>query len=136
MMTFGGTTVPPSMPQRCLAGYILAQRMYIRWCVCASVYRSPETVCSQGGTLTAAADIWSLAATILHVFAGAAPFSGVSVLRIIGPLNEQKRPSIPRPLPDGLHFLLFACFQCAPADRPDIAVIIKKLQVTHGCATA
>lgn len=114
---------------------ILAQRMYIL-CVSASVYRSPETVCAKGGTLTTAADIWSLAATILHVFAGAAPFSGVSVIRIIASLNERKKPSIPSTLPAGLHWVLYTCFQCRPADRPDIAEALRRLQVKHNFATA
>ncbi|DBA90290.1 hypothetical protein WJX77_001446 [Trebouxia sp. C0004] len=91
-------------------------------------YMSPETVCSQGGTLTAAADIWSLAATILHVFAGAAPFSGISVIRIIASLNAQTKPFIPSALPVGLHFLLYMCFQFMPADRPDIAEVLRRLQ--------
>ena len=98
---------------------------------CVSLYRSPETVCFQGGTLTAAADIWSLAATILHVFAGAAPFSGVSVVRIIASLNALQTPSIPSALPVGLHFLLYTCFQFTPANRPDIAETLRRLQVKH-----
>jgi len=129
------------MPQQCLhvchdavwLTKILAQRMYIRWCGFA--YRSPETVCSHGGTLTAAADIWSLAATILHVFAGAAPFSGVSVVRIIASLNAHEKPSIPDVLPIRLQILLSMCFQFRPADRPDIAETLRRLQVTHTYAT-
>ncbi len=102
--------------------------------VCVSVYRSPETVCSQGGTLTAAADIWSLAATILHVF-GAAPFSGISVVRIIASLNAHGQPSIPCTLPMRLQALLFTCFQCTPAKRPGIDETVRRLQVRHGHAT-
>ena len=104
--------------------------------VCVSVYRSPETVCFQGGTLTAAADIWSLAATILHVFAGAAPFSGVSVICIIARLNAKHKPSIPCPAPLGLHVLLYTCFQFTPANRPDIAETLRRLQVKHQFASA
>ena len=104
--------------------------------VCVSVYRSPEIVCSQGGTVTAAADVWSLAATILHIFAGTAPFSGISVVRIIASLIAHGQPSVRNIMPTGLQVLLNTCFQCTPAKRPDIAKVVQRLQVQHKLATA
>ena len=96
--------------------------------------RSPEAVTAGGAGLRLgfAADIWSLAASILYIFTAAPPYSGLNVWQIINALTEQRLPpTIPESVPAALRELLMRCFAFAPESRPHISEIVQQLQVSR-----
>lgn len=88
---------------------------------------------SAGGTgvrLGFAADVWSLAATIVYVFTETAPYSGQNVWQIITALTaERVPPAIPESVPAALRELLSRCFAFESEARPEIHEIVQQLQV-------
>lgn len=90
--------------------------------------RSPEVLAplldqpAPAAPVTAAADMWSLACTVLHMATGAAPHGDLSaagvgrLLRRVG-LHRQA-PAIPDCLPGPLRQLLGRCLSADPPQRP------------------
>ena len=93
--------------------------------------RSPEAADPQRGALTAAANIWSLAATLLHIFTGSPPFKGLTTKHVMTFLqSDDQLPLVPASLPAPLQTVLKSCF----ADfmkRPQADEIVVVLKVSH-----
>lgn len=116
---------------------------YNNWCFQAcclecsclvAACRSPEAVNPGDCALTTAADIWSLAATMLHIFTGKAPYEGLTVIQIVAKLAcLQMRPTVPSTpcMPVALQALLCKCFDFQPAHRPSIQQLVEYLQVAQ-----
>ena len=78
-------------------------------------YLSPEAV--EGGTLTAASDVYSVAAVLAALLTGADVFTGPTVERVLASHLDPERPGL-NELPPALRALLSQSLSIAAADRP------------------
>ena len=89
------------------------------WSGMTELYASPEQI--RRGTITAATDFWSWAATCFESFIGGASWQsgaavGVAFEEFLD--NGGRLPGFPK-IPDELSMILRSCFAYQPSDRPD-----------------
>ncbi|KAG2484570.1 hypothetical protein HYH03_016613 [Edaphochlamys debaryana] len=103
-------------------------------------YMPPEQFKSDNGTnfVTPASDMWSFAATMVHVLTGQPPWGALSEAAIARKLSvEQQAPPLPPGLPPPLEALLEACFAPDPRVRPSAAAALEWIEAwTHGLMVA
>ena len=94
---------------------------------CTPNYAAPE--CFKDGKLTPACDIWSWAATTVHMFTGSPPFMGNSIFAIATKTAvNRETPEIPERAPQLLKELLVRCFAYDAEDRPSAADLVEELE--------
>ena len=75
-----------------------------------------------------AADVWSVAASILYIFTATAPYSGFS--QVIAALTAERLPPSVKSVPAAQRELLMRCFAVVPPEsRPQISEIVHQPQV-------
>lgn len=91
--------------------------------------RSPEAADPANHGLSAASDVWSLAATLLHMLTGMPPYGTLDMYQrtIAMMMVEQAPPPLPRAdaLPWTVHQLLTQSFDFDPKRRPSLLKFTK-----------
>ena len=92
-------------------------------------YMAPEQHDSEEfGKVTTQADIWAWGCIAVEMLSGAAPWSGMRALEILGRVvNKKQTPQVPSGLPAWLSALLRQSFLHVATDRPTAAEVVKQL---------
>jgi serine/threonine protein kinase len=88
-------------------------------------FMAPEQVSGGGSPVTAAADVFSLGATLLYAATGHSPFHAKNSAEALLMLMTQE-PDLSG-VPDGLRTMLTGCLSRNPADRPTPAALVEYL---------
>jgi tRNA A-37 threonylcarbamoyl transferase component Bud32 len=95
-------------------------------------YAAPEVL--EDGAASVASDVYSLAATLYHLAAGAAPFASGDLRTSVRRILTEAPPALPRSdLPAGLDRALRACMAKEPSERPASALALAEMlrEVQH-----
>ena len=91
---------------------------------CTPAYASPEQL--SGGSVSAATDVWSWAASVLHMFMGDVRWeSGLAAPAALSDYCSRHRriPGLPQ-MPQGVAGLLASCFRGDPSVRPQNCLLL------------
>ena len=104
--------------------------------ICPCLDRAPEAAGIQQGVKAGqAADVWSLAATMLHMLSGRPPYPDLNNWQALSAIIgvQCRPPEIPKTLglPALLHNLLSKCFSFLASDRPSTPDVIKVCSITR-----
>jgi serine/threonine protein kinase len=84
--------------------------------------------------LTAAADIWAWACSVIHMATGSAPELELDIMAAFRGYLGKKAPAIPAHLPHYLRDILSKCLVVDPLKRPSALEVLKTWQVGAGRA--
>lgn len=96
-------------------------------------WMAPEVI--EMTSVTAAADIWSVACLAIELLTGQAPYYDLQPMSALFRIVQDEHPPLPEDISPGMHNLLLQCFNKDPQKRPDARTLLRHPWIQHNRQT-
>ena len=86
-------------------------------------------------SVTAAADIWSVACLSIELLTGQAPYYDLQPMSALFRIVQDEHPPLPEDISPGMHNMLLQCFNKDPQKRPDARTLLRHPWIQHNRQT-
>lgn len=94
---------------------------------------APEVI--EMTSVTAAADIWSVACLSIELLTGQAPYYDLQPMSALFRIVQDEHPPLPEDISPGMHNMLLQCFNKDPQKRPDARTLLRHPWIQHNRQT-
>ena len=96
-------------------------------------WMAPEVI--EMTSVTAAADIWSVACLSIELLTGQAPYYDLQPMSALFRIVQDEHPPLPEDISPGMHNMLLQCFNKDPQKRPDAKTLLRHPWIQHNRQT-
>ncbi len=96
-------------------------------------WMAPEVI--EMTSVTAAADIWSVACLSIELLTGQAPYYDLQPMSALFRIVQDEHPPLPEDISPGMHNMLLQCFNKDPQKRPDARTLLRHPWIQHNRQT-
>ncbi|KAK9810498.1 hypothetical protein WJX72_011817 [[Myrmecia] bisecta] len=96
-------------------------------------WMAPEVI--EMTSVTAAADIWSVACLAIELLTGQAPYYDLQPMSALFRIVQDEHPPLPVEITPGMQEFLLQCFQKDPQKRPDARTLLRHEWIQHNRKT-